>query len=57
MALAALSFKGGGPALRFDFLLALLFLGFVCEVLGAFMLRVGLPAVDQAIAEARVVQL
>ena len=56
MASAALSLSGGGPAFCFDFLLALVFLGFVCGVLGAFMLRVGPPAADWTIAEAGVAQ-
>ena len=57
MASAALSLSGGGPAFCFDFLLALVFLGFVCGVLGAFMLRVGPPAADWTIAAARASQL
>ena len=54
MASAALSLSGGGPAFCFGFLLTLVFLGFACDVLGAFMLRVVPPIVDWTIAEARV---
>lgn len=57
MASAALSLSGGGPAFCFGFLLALVFLGFACGVLGALMLRVGPLGAYRAIAEARVVQL
>lgn len=57
MASAALSLSGGGPAFCFGFLLTLVFLGFACGVLGAFMLRVGPPAADWIIAEARASQL
>ncbi len=57
MASAALSLSGGGPAFCFGFLLALVFLGFACGVLGALMLPVGPLGAYRAIAEARVVQL
>lgn len=57
MASAALSLSGGGPAFCFGLLLALVFLGFACDVLGAFMLRVVPPILDWTIAEARVAQL
>ena len=38
--------SGGGPAFCFGFLLTLVFLGFACGVLGAFMLRVGSGHID-----------
>ena len=56
IASAALSRRGGGPAFCFDFFV-LFFLGFVGDVSGAFMLRVGSLASGRVIVDVGIAQL
>ena len=57
IASAALSLRGGGPAICFDFFFVLFFLGFVGDVSGAFMLRVGSLASGRVIVDVGIAQL